>query len=90
MFGFIPISDQQMMQYNYDFIPLIIVEFKDFSAAGSEIRQLENSAGSSPVTSGTFSDSWKILPENFKMPQNLSEVPEKVAPPLGSSVNVRP
>ncbi len=66
------------------------MEFKDFSAAGSEIRQLENSAGSSSVTSGTFSDSLKILPENFKMPQNLSEVLEKVAPPLGSSVNVRP
>ena len=55
------------------------MEFKDFLAAGSEIRQLENSAGSSPVTSGTFSDSLKILPENFKMPQNLLEVPEKVA-----------
>ena len=66
------------------------MEFKDFSAAGSEIRQLENSAGSSTVTSGTFSDSSKILSENFKSPQKLSEVPEKVDPPLGSSVNGRP
>ena len=55
-----------------------IVEFKDFSAAGIEIRQLKNSAGSSPVTSGTFSDSLKILPENFKSSQKLSEVPENI------------
>ena len=55
---------------------MVIVEFKDFSAAGSEIRQLKNSAGILIGTSGNTSGSIEDLPEILKDLSKLSEVPE--------------
>ena len=52
------------------------MEFKDFSAAGSEIRQLKNSAGIFIGTSGNTSVSIEDLPEILKNSSKLSEVPE--------------
>ena len=73
------------------------MEFKDFSAAGSEIRQWENSAGIFIRTSGNTSGIIEDLPEILKKSSKLPEVPEilpcnlyNVTPLRGSSVNVSP